>query len=192
MSEVPELVSGRQATAMLASTGLARRHALRTLGAGLAGSAIQMAGAMLYDRAAVEALVDKPCLTLPDLDELCPQGVFVSRRLVDVRRNTTAQHAQLAGHWRLNPLCAVWLTLQAERGRPLPFIAAVTGFVVLGAEIVGTDGDSAGTRLVLGPPGDWFHALADHRLVLGRGGEWTIRRPMGTRSHPPGVGRLAP
>ena len=94
--------------------------------------------------------------------------------------------------WRLNPFCAVWLALQAERRRAMPFIASVTGFVVLGAEIVDTGGDSAGTRLVFGPPGSWFEGLARHRLVLGRGGEWTIRRPMGTRSYPSRVGRLGP
>ncbi|GAB3247734.1 hypothetical protein GCM10027448_10670 [Nocardioides dilutus] len=177
----PELVTGRQATALLAATGLARRHALRTLSAGLAGSPRQVPGAMLYERTAVEALVRRPCIDLADLDELCPQGAFVSRRLVDVRQDLSAQREQVAGHWRLNPFCAVALSLWANHGEPLAFVATVTGFVVLGAEILDTAVDDSGWRLVLGPPGDWFESLDGRRLVLGQGGEWTIRRRLAPR-----------
>lgn len=79
-----DLMSQRQAAELLHESGLSRRQAHELLRAGLAGSPVRTGGLCLYDRSVVEGLVGRPLLGRRSLDALCPHGVFVSRRTLDL------------------------------------------------------------------------------------------------------------
>jgi hypothetical protein len=77
-------ISGRQATARLAATGVTSRQARQVLAAGLAGEPQRTTAALLYDADRVAELVARPGLADGAVDRACPFGVFVARRAHDV------------------------------------------------------------------------------------------------------------
>lgn len=159
----------------LARVGLARDQARQVLATGLAGPGIRTAGAVLYDEAKVHQLRRRPNARRTDLDPRCHDGMFVTRgRHLDYSAPRSAQLASVRGDWWLSPLTVVLLETRAEQGRPVPFIATVGGFVVLGAEIRGVRGTTKTATLDLADPGPWFDTLRDKRFETGRGGPWIL------------------
>lgn len=152
---------------------LSRDQARRVLDAGLAGPARRTAGKLLYDADRVEALLARPMCSEEVLDRIRP---FVARlgrgRSIDLRATWTEQ-ADAARHgWRLPPLTRVALLRLGALGPGRhPFVAALGGWVVLGAEIVGwtVDDQPAPRRsallcsFVLEKPGGWYDEVAPAR-----------------------------
>jgi hypothetical protein len=168
-------LSSRQAAVELARVGLARDQARQVLATGLAGPGIRTAGALLYDEAKIHDLRRRPTARNADLDPRCRAGMFVTRgRHLDCSAPRSEQLASVCGGWRLSPFTVVLMQTRAERGQPLPFIATVGGFVILGAEIHGVRGTTTAATLDLGNPGPWFDAFRDKRFETGRGGPWIL------------------
>ena len=171
-----QLISERQAAGLLAEVGLSRRHARRVLASGLAGSPLITSAATLFDRALVEELVSRPLCRVDHVDTVCPRGLFIARRDVDVRETREEQCRTLESGWGLSWLTAAVLGMRVERDGPFPFVATVAGFVAFGGSIEALSSDGAGgVRLHLGPPGQWFSGMARAALVTGPGRDWIIR-----------------
>jgi hypothetical protein len=170
------LISQREACEVLTGAEVSRRHAQRALACGLAGNPIRTRSALLYDEAAVWALASRTILLRAHMWRRSPAGFFVARRDVAAHAPREAQLHELATGWEaVSPWTWVGLSLRVdrlvqERGRGLPFVCTVAGFVVLGAEIV----SARGRRLELVDPGAWFDGLGDARLLLGPGQAWSI------------------
>jgi hypothetical protein len=176
MADTTELLSQRRAAALFAAISVPRRHARRVLESGLAGDPVVTPSALLYDRAVVQQLVERPLVRADRVDELCPHGLFVARREINVRSSRDDQVAVLEPGWTFSGFTALWLDLLISRRGPLPFVATIAGFVVFGGviEALRSDG-SHHARLRLGMPGEWFDEMADGQLVTGPGREWSIR-----------------
>lgn len=131
--------------------------------------------ALLFDADRVNALADWPMADEVALDEGCPWGIFIARRDVGV---TTGEAEQLESVRDDRPL-NLWISLVlAHRVREhgyLPFVATVSGYVALGAEIVAVGGRRGVTRFELRQPGEWFELLRGRRLPSGPGRPWVIR-----------------
>jgi hypothetical protein len=165
-------MSSRDARAVLATIGVSSRGARRVLGSGLAGEPVRTRSAVLYDEERVQALVERPTLGFPDLVDHCPEGVFVARRQVDARLTRAEQLVHLSGGWgAVSTWRWVAMAHQIRQHGSLPFVATVSGFVVLGADVKGLLGFS---ELVLGPSGPWFDAVADCRIPTGPGRPWVL------------------
>lgn len=62
------------------------------------------------------------------------------------------------------------MTFRIEAHGSLPFLATVSGLVVLGADIVGVRGPT----LELTTPGAWFDRFQESRLLIGSGRPWAL------------------
>ena len=71
----------------------------------------------------------------------------------------------------MSPWARLGMHLRLERHGSLPFVARVSGFVVLGADILGLQGQS---ELVLGPAGGWYDEVAGCRFPTGPGRPWVL------------------
>ena len=71
----------------------------------------------------------------------------------------------------MSPWRWVALGCQIDRLGRIPFVATVSGFVVLGADIVGL---GPGSELSLAEPGSWFDPVSDGRLPTGPGRPWFL------------------
>lgn len=172
------LLSSRQAAVEFARVGLARDQARQVLATGLAGPGVRTASALLYDEAKIHELRRRPTVRSTGLDPRCRDGMFVTRgRHLDCSAPRREQLAAVGGGWWLSPFTVVLLETRAERGRPVPFIVTVGGFVLLGAEIRGVRGTTKAATLDLADPGPWFDALRDRRIETGRGGPWILWTP---------------
>jgi hypothetical protein len=179
------LLSAREATRVLAEVGVARTQAQVLLAAGLAGTGVRSAGAVLYDEAAVRALAARPEVDPDELAAACPHGLFIARidrsRPVDV----TTGWADLARQLSLQPpmpgMTRALLGVRMTAYPNLPWVATLCGHVVLGADAAHAD-LAAGGRIAftLAPPSSWFAVLVDRVLPTSRGGRpwvvWTPRR----------------
>ena len=98
------LISGREARALLETAGFSSRHARTALDSGLAGTPIRTRSAHLYDMARVRELAARRRIWWREVHEVCPEGIFVARRELDV----TCSHPELveraaSGWHELNP-----------------------------------------------------------------------------------------
>jgi hypothetical protein len=170
------LISAREAAEELHAVGVHRRQARRVLAAGFAGRAIETAAALLFEDARVRELAAWPTVAEARLDDTCPWGLFIARRDVDLYAPRTEQVDAVRAGWDLSPYSRVLIRVRIAQHGQLPFVAAVSGFVALGAEICDVLIDGAGrTTLVLGDPGPWFDELRGRRLAIGPGNAWLIR-----------------
>ena len=168
------LISSRQAAVRLSDVGLSRRRANLALEAGLAGDPIRTSAAVFYDSARVDELVSRPPVERGAVTRECPFGLFLDRRVVDVRGfqvlGTGAVDELRLGSWG-----GAILGISIRQHGPLPYVATVCGFVVLGADIVdvlpGADGRC---RLDLTDAGPWFESWRGRRWPTGPGREWTL------------------
>ena len=157
---------------MLVAAGVGSRGARRVLESGLAGEPVRTRAAVLYDVARVQALAERPTLGLWDLVDRCPGGFFMARRPMDVRLSPAEQLGDLSHGWgEVSRWRWVAMAHQVRRQGSIPLIVTVSGFVVLGADIVGLRGFS---ELVLGPAGTWFDAVAGSRVPMGPGRPWVL------------------
>jgi len=171
------LISGRQATTLLFEAGLTQRQARAVLASGLAGMPVPTPGAHLYDEETVLGLAARPCLGRQEVALACPGALFVARRWVDVLAAPEDRVRALTRQWDLGVRGAnVSLAVHLHALGPVPFVATVCGFVVLGAEITRLVGEPGGTtyRMELGEPGAWFETLADRRVRLGPGRDYVL------------------
>jgi len=160
-------------------------QARRVLAAGLAGPGLRTRGAVLYDEAAVEALIRRPRCDETVLDRWRP---FIARlgrrRAFDVAASWSEQVAQVAGGWYVPMLSDAYMRLFRPAGVDhQPFVAVIGGWVVLGAEITGSafeDRPAASNRarpdrtFSLVPPGAWFEELRETWLPIDNGATWTL------------------
>ena len=177
------LISQRQSVAVLGQGGVAQRQARDLLRAGFVGAPIRAGNVCLYDQAAVEDLASWPVLPLPDLDRLCPVGVFVARRGPDLTAERATQLASVSHGWQMSPWTWLWLRSTVDACGSVPLVATVAGFVALGADItaVGYTAPQT-TSLVLAEPGPWFAGVHRRRVQTGPGCAWVLRGPRGSRS----------
>ncbi len=166
------LISAREAAEVLEPIGLGRRHADRVLASGLAGEPVRTRSAVLYEAERVRDLAGRRTVGYRELMDRCRAGFFVARRDVDVRLTREEQLARLRGGWgEVSPWAWLGVRLQIERQGSLPFLATVSGFVVLGADIIGLHSQS---ELVLGPAGGWYDEVAGCRFPTGPGRPWVL------------------
>ena len=179
------LVSGREAAGLLGTIGLEREAARRALLAGVAGPAQRSRGALLYDEASVKQLLVDP-VDPGALSMDCWDGMFVGR--VGPRRAAQDEYRQWRGadltaavaeqrdgvrmYWRIAPLTYMCIQRLVERRGFVPFVATVSGFVVVGGNITGLQGGPRGVALMLAEPTGWFEPLRGGRFVTGAGGPW--------------------
>jgi hypothetical protein len=165
-------VSGRQARAILHAAGVSTWHARNALACGLAGQPIRTAGAHLYDETQVRELADRRSVSWREVFETCPEGIFVSRRDLDVALARDEIMDVVSRGWtEISPYVWLWLCLQLDARGRLPFVATVAGFVVLGAEIVGL---RPGRGFELAAPGTWFDGFGNTQLAKGPGRAWVL------------------
>jgi hypothetical protein len=168
-------ISEREAAARLATIGMPRRQARLALGAGLAGEPIRTRAATLYDDEQVDELLNRPLVARGAVFRECPRGLFLDRRVDavdDLRLGPLLRWGPLL---RLGPLGGALLGLSIRDEGPLPYVATVCGFVVLGGEIVAVRPAEADRhRLDLAEPGTWFDAWRGRRWPTGRGREWSL------------------
>lgn len=170
------LITGREATSLVGLAGTRGRLAYEALRCGLAGEPVETPAAHLYDHARVVALAGRPTLTVVDLDERFPHGVFIARRSVHVDATFEEQAAVLAPRWRLGMVHPVMIRTRAQDHGAVPMLATVAGFVVAGADIIGAAATSDGTTtLRLQPPGPWFADARETRIPAGAGRPYVIR-----------------
>lgn len=181
------LVNERDACLMLAGAGLSRTRARRLLGTGIAGDGARLGHVVAYEVSRVLPLRDWPVLGDDAVRRAHRAGVWVGRAAADRPVLVTAEPdvllEQLAVPWRLPWLSAVTLTAMC-RIRPMPFVAAVSGYVVAGADLHGAESiSSTHARLQLAAPGAWWSDVAGHRLPPGRGAPplqlWSPGSPAG-------------
>jgi len=171
-----------------------RRRVRELLACGLAGQPVTTAGSLLYDARRVEALGTWPMVTLDDLDDICPGGIFIARRRVPWSPQSSPQPSPppsdiaraWGGDWPLSYLTPLWLRLQIERHGPFPFLGVVCGFITFGASITAVDISAVGISavksagsdsydLALAPAGTWFDTLRQHRLDAPGGKTFMVR-----------------
>ena len=75
--------------------------------------------------------------------------------------------------FRMSPWTRVLIRHRAQTQGLVPFVVTVSGFVVLGADVIGLDiDDKRGVALWLTEPGGWFDVWRDRRFNSGAGGHW--------------------
>lgn len=182
--DADEWVSAREATDILAVTGIPRSSLRRALNCGVAGAPIRTRGTLLYPRAAVDSLIQEP-LTERTLPDPLDKGTFVARlRLGPSDPVRFPEHTDLltrlesvAGGWPMSWSMRLVLTVRAERGVPMPLLATAGGFVVAGATIVNATalgGSSSAAQLTLGPAQEWYDDVRLRILRTPPGGPWVI------------------
>jgi len=181
------LISGRQAAEMLSEIGLGPEPARRALLAGVAGPAQRSRGALLYDGGAVKRLLVDP-VDPGALSVDCWDGMFVGRvgprraapdefrqwRGADLTAPVAEQRDGVRMYWRIAPLTNFCIARMIERRGFVPFVATVSGFVVVGGDTTGLQiaGDGRGVVMTLTDPTEWFEPLRGGRFVTPAGGPW--------------------
>jgi hypothetical protein len=178
------VVTQREAATLLKQLGLGRRAAREVLDAGLAGEPGYAGAALLYDRARVNRLVDRPVLTAHDLAPTFPKGLLVLRChgmhgwSADGVLREMAVGARGMGLWTRLMLCCF-----ADLADGYPAVATVGGFVLRSAQVIAMRAEAGRPVLRLGPPGPWADVLEGARLPTGPGGRtWTLVEPWKNRS----------
>jgi hypothetical protein len=144
---------------------------------------IRTKGALLVDDQRVAALAAREHLGAPELDAVCPWGLFVARRDVPVsdnpqaRPDDPAQLARLGERWTFSIYTAVWIRSRIERHGFLPIVATVSGFVLGGGDITAVTvlKPSADLHdLTVEPPSSWFDRVKDTRVDTPPGRPWMV------------------
>lgn len=166
-----ELLSQREAAWVLdAHHDLSRPRVTRLLATGIVGAPIRAGGALLYNESRVRRLAVRPLLSRRDVEARGLRRVIVLRRAVDLLADRATQEAQLTDGWNLNFLDCLGMKWKIEAAGPIPVVASVSGFVILGAELTGFTRSSMApgkrVRLVVREPGSWFDPLRETRLDL--------------------------
>lgn len=172
------LISGRQAAEVLSEVGLSRSQTRQVLSAGLAGMPVVTRGAHLYPEEAVLELARRPQMTNDEVAEACPKLLFVARRWVDVLASHEDQLEAVSRRWDLGARGSnIVLTVHLGVRGPIPFVATVCGFVVLGGDLRRMVRESGGGpyRMELEAPGEWFSAFRNRRLHFGPGRDFVLR-----------------
>jgi len=172
------LISGREAAAVLAEVGIARRQARQVLSSGLAGMPVATRGAHLYQEEAVLELASRRPMTQDEVSAACPGLLFVARRWVDLLASPEDQVETLTRHWDLGVRGSnIVLVVQTRVRGSVPFVATLCGFVVFGADLRRLMGERGGRtyRMEVEAPGDWFEAFRGRRLHYGPGRDFVLR-----------------
>jgi hypothetical protein len=179
-----EITAREAARRLEARHRLSRDLARRVLAAGLAGSGRRTTGALLFEEAAVAALLDRPMCERWLLDQWRPLILRLGRgRAFQVADGWEQQAATTRSGWYLTGRVH-----QALRTRPSgrhPVVATLGGFLVFGADLVGTrldDGPFTPTRsrphpsstLDLEPPMYWWGDFEGSWLPINNGPTWTL------------------
>jgi hypothetical protein len=189
-------ITGREAGRAMSALGVDRESARRALLAGVAGPGERIGGLLLYDSACVEELISRvraaPELDSEALDPICRRGIFTARvgprkeeaspyrawKGADMTAPTSEQFDGVRMWWQMSAFTRVLLRLRVERDGYFPFLAAVAGFVVVGADIVGLEpARPEGTAFCLREPSTWFEVLRHARLPVTKGGPWQFWSP---------------
>jgi hypothetical protein len=184
------LISGREAAERLAGIGVGREPARQALLAGVAGPGERRRGVLLYDEQAVRRLLVEP-VDIATLSEDCWGGMFVGRvgprtnapdelsqseirqwRGADLTAPMEEQRDGVRMYWRIAPLSRLCMEQLVRRRGFVPFVATVSGFVVVGGDITGLQPGPSGVALTLAEPSEWFEPLRGARFVTGAGGPW--------------------
>jgi hypothetical protein len=154
------------------------------LRSGAAGRGVPTTGGVLYDEQSVRELVSRPTVDRDELATTCPHGLYVARLprdlCVDVTGSWERTAARLSRVPAMPAMTAALLQVRLRMsGRRLPWVATVSGFVVLGADLTGiieaSGVDGPEQRFRLEPPGKWFAGLERRWFPTGRGGRpWHI------------------
>lgn len=179
------LVSGREAIRILASVVSGDAQARQVLRSGLAGLPTATPRGPMYDAEQVTALVARPVVAVDDLPELCPAGLYIARiprsTEVDAGADWRTRAAALGERPAMTPMKTALLGVGIALSGGLPWVATLSGWVVLTANATGLRGEVDGRhRFTLGAPGAWAEAFDGHRLPTPRGGRpwylWTPER----------------
>lgn len=86
--------------------------------------------------------------------------------------------------WFLSAYTRLEIRLRVASEGFVPFVATVSGFVVLGADIAAVYAEAAGSgrrtprcEFELREPGAWFDVWQGRRLATGPGGPWRMWTP---------------
>lgn len=177
-------VSAREAARLLAPAGLARPQAQHLLASGLAGPAERAGGVVLYDADRVERLRDARAVALP-----VTSGPVLVVRLGPARgwradASPEEQWSVASGPWR----GTAFQRLEVRLAAPAPFLATVSGYVAVAAEVLdavavraaGT-GDER-TVFTLRDAGSWARDAVGTRCPTGPGPSWVLLRGGGSLS----------
>jgi hypothetical protein len=180
-------VTGRGASRLLMG-GVGSDEQVRVLlRTGAAGPGRPTTGGTLYDERLVRDLASRPAVDPAELATRCPFGLYVARvprsLTVDLAAPWTDTAAALSRMPTMPALTAALLQVRMRLSeRRLPWVATVSGFVVLGADLVGIaapEEAAAGQWFRLEPPGEWFAAVDGRWFPTGRGGRpWHLWDPV--------------
>ena len=121
--------------------------------------------------------------------QVCPSGVFLARRQVDLAAPVEEQWAAVRDEWDLSPFTSVWIRVVCERDGFLPFVVTVAGFVAWGADVTAVWRVGVRRcRLDLRAPGAWYETFDGARFSSGPGRDWVLRGSPWKRA----VGRWGP
>jgi hypothetical protein len=95
-------------------------------------------------------------------------------RGADLTAPLAEQLAAVRMYWQVAPGTRLVLRHRVDRDGFVPFVATVSGFVAVTANIAGLAVDhERGVVLDLDRPGAWSERFRGHRLITRRGGPWT-------------------
>ncbi len=78
----------------------------------------------------------------------------------------------------MSPWTRVLVRHRAQSRGFVPFVLTVSGFVALGADVIGVDvDDSRGAALRLNEPSEWFETWRGRRFTTGTGSTWQWWNP---------------
>jgi hypothetical protein len=188
------VISERAASAILAERqGLGREQARQLLLAGAAGQAVRVGSAHAYEADLVLDLAQRPPAALGVLAQECPHGVYIAR----LRRGRRfrcdwpwAEQAEvLAVQPPMTPLTrALVVHVPLVSQGALPWIATLSGFVVLAAVATGARLTEEGhLRFDLEPAGVWREAVEGRWFHTGPGRHWFAWHPDRLAPRPPGT-----
>jgi hypothetical protein len=142
------------------------------LSSGVAGEPVRTPSGDLYEEERVTELAERPSVSRPEVELLCPAGFFVSRRNFPATSPRPEQLAALSNGWdAVSPWQWIAVRFQLEAYGSFPFVATIGGLVVLGADIVEARGLLG---LELRNPGAWFDGLEGRWFPTGQGRPWVL------------------
>jgi hypothetical protein len=182
MPPADNLVTTRQAAQILAARVAGFEPARQLLRCGAAGPGVRVGSAIAYDEARVHALALRPSVDRSRLAEACPRGVHVARvargRTVDALGSWDARAEALAEQRPVTMWTAAWLVLETHGAATIPWVATVSGYVVLAAEMHGWRPGGGGPPLFdLRPPGPWSDHVDRRWFRLRPGRPWFFWDP---------------
>ena len=176
------MVTGRHAADLLSGILPTREHARLVLRAGLAGPAERTSAALFYDQARVIELACRRRVSRREIEERCPQGVYVARLPRDAPVDVTAgweDRIRVVGRCPDMPtMSAALLSVQVAAVGVMPWVATLCGVIVLAADAHGLkEAPSGGVVFDLRRPAAWAATLEARLLATRRGRPWAILEP---------------